>query len=99
MCNRNTQPAADGDAGFFDAHQVLHYATNGRRTACGLLTDYAIHTDEPETVAGCQECLAAACGPCRLPGRLRRSPTGLLLLCCGVQRWPGRGRWPATGAR
>ena len=67
MGNGNTQPAADGDAGFFDAHQVLHYATNGRRTACGLLTDYTIHTDEPETVAGCVECLAAA-APVACPG-------------------------------
>ena len=68
MGNGNTQPAADGDAGFFDAHQVLHYATNGRRTACGLLTDYTIHTDEPETVAGCVECLDAAGEPLACPG-------------------------------
>ena len=99
MCNRNTQPAADGDAGFFDAHQVLHYATNGRRPACGLLTDYAIHTDEPETVAGCQECLAAAAVPAGCPDGC---DAPLLACCCYVAGYnaglaPVAGQRPAPG--
>ena len=39
---------------------TVHYATNSRLTACGLSTDFAIHTDEPEMVTQCNPCLAAA---------------------------------------
>ena len=49
---------------------MIHYTTNGRLTACGASTDYAVHTDEPELVAGssCQECLDAAGEPLACPG-------------------------------
>ena len=39
---------------------AIHYATNSRLTACGLSTDFAIHTNEPQTVTQCNPCLAAA---------------------------------------
>ena len=38
---------------------AIHYATNSRLTACGLSTDFAIHTDEPQMVTRCNECLMA----------------------------------------
>jgi hypothetical protein len=47
---------------------AVHYTTNGRQTACGLSTDYATWTDEPEQVTGCGECLAAAAAPVGCPG-------------------------------
>ena len=47
---------------------AIHYATNSQLTACGLSTDHAIHADEPELVAGCQECLDAAAAPLSCPG-------------------------------
>ena len=47
---------------------MIHFATNGRLTACGLSTDHAVHADEPEMVVGCQECLAAATVPLGCPG-------------------------------
>ena len=40
-----------------DAHPPIHYATNGRRTACGASTQEAVHSDEVDAVRGCQECL------------------------------------------
>ena len=39
---------------------AVHYATNIRLTACGLSTDFAIHTHEPQTVTRCNQCLVAA---------------------------------------
>ena len=30
---------------------AIHYATNSRLTACGLSTDFAVYTDERETVS------------------------------------------------
>ena len=61
---------------------MIHYTTNGRLTACGASTDYAVHTDEPELVAGssCQECLDAAGEPLACPGG------------CGDEALPGESR-------
>ena len=39
---------------------AVHYATNSRLTACGLSTDFAIHTHEPQTVTRWNQCLVAA---------------------------------------
>ena len=47
---------------------VIHFATTATATACGASTDYATWTDEPEGVAGCGECLAAAAAPTGCPG-------------------------------
>ena len=70
MYESTTVPASpDGDAGFLMPQPTVHYTTNGRITVCGLSTDYATWTDEPEQVSsGCQECIAAAAAPLACPG-------------------------------
>ena len=47
---------------------IVHYAPSTTKTVCGQSTDFAVHTDEPELVAGCQECIAAADVPAGCPG-------------------------------
>ena len=64
---------------------MIHYVTNDRLTACGASTDYAVHTDEPELVAGCQECIIAAAA---VPAE---ACPGVQLLSRWLQRWAGRG--------
>ena len=61
MPDNSIQPAgAESVVGLFDAEPCVHYAPTGRLTACGLSTDYAVHTAERDVVSGCSECLAAA---------------------------------------
>ena len=47
----------------------VHFARTCRQTACGLPTDFAIHTDEPALVSDCPECImAASVAPTGCPG-------------------------------
>ena len=46
---------------------AIHYATNSRLTACGLSTDFAVYTDERETVS-CGECADTAAASAHCPG-------------------------------
>ena len=47
---------------------MIHFATNGRRTACGASTQDVVHSDEADQVAGCLDCLDAAGAPLACPG-------------------------------
>ena len=47
---------------------MIHFATNGRRTACGASTQDVVHSDEADQVAGCLDCLDAAAAPVGCPG-------------------------------
>ena len=58
--------SADQNAITWVYQDPVHYAEgeHATRTACGRDTIFAIFSTEPETVAGCRECLAAVPSSC-----------------------------------